>query len=120
MLTESKCRRRSTLVERNVESPDTFWRNRNLTKQISSVFNSLARSWLGHVFGSRSAVFPSVDGDQPPEESQKMSINTGCQRDFIPGLIYSLKGRSEDDGDMAHSIHCVKGETNGHCRKIPH
>ena len=49
MATKFKCRRRSTLVERSVESPDTLSSDRNLTKQSSSVFNQLPRSRLERV-----------------------------------------------------------------------
>ena len=57
MVTGSKCRRRSTLVEKSVESPDTLSRDRSLTKQICSVFNQLPRSRLERVFGRRGALY---------------------------------------------------------------
>src|SRR2546426_11054033 len=71
MVAGFKCRRRSTLVERSVESPDTFSRDRSLTKQSSSVFNQLPRSRLEHVFGRRSALFSGVEGGQMLEERRK-------------------------------------------------
>jgi hypothetical protein len=119
-LTESKCPGRSTLVERSVESLDTVSRDCSFRKQSSCFFKQLPQSRLERGFGNRSAVFASVDGNQTLEENRKMTIDTEGQRKLIPGLIYSLKGRSEDDGGMAHPIYCVKGETNGHCCKIPH
>jgi hypothetical protein len=64
MVTAFKCRRRSTLVERSVESPDTLSRDRRLRKQTSSVFNQLPRSRLERVFGRSTALFPGVEGDQ--------------------------------------------------------
>src|SRR3989442_4855047 len=71
MVTGSKCRRRSTLVENSVESPDTLSRDRSLTKQSSSVFNQLPRSRLERVFGRRSALFSGGEGDQMLEERRK-------------------------------------------------
>src|ERR1700726_3801357 len=55
MVTAFKCRRRSTLVERSVESPDTLSRDRQSHTQRFSVFNQLPRSRLERVFGSRVA-----------------------------------------------------------------
>src|SRR2546426_963620 len=80
MVTGSKCRRRSTLVENSVESPDTLSRDRSLTKQSSSVFNQLPRSQLERVFGRRSALFSGVEGDQMLEERRKMTIDTGARQ----------------------------------------
>ena len=68
MVTGSKCRRRSTLVEKSVESADTLGRDRSLTKQSSCVFNQLPRPRLERVFGRRSALFSGVGGDQMLEE----------------------------------------------------
>jgi hypothetical protein len=64
MVTGFKCRRRSTLVERGVESPDTLSRDRSPTKQSSSVFNQLPRSQSERVFGRRSALFSGVEEAQ--------------------------------------------------------
>src|SRR3989441_12303624 len=71
MVAGFKCRRRSTLVERSVESPDTLSRDRSLTKRSSSVFNQLPRSRLERVFGRRSALFSGVEEGQMLEERRK-------------------------------------------------
>jgi len=71
MVAGSSCRRLSTLVERSVESPDTFLRDRTLTTQSSSIFNQLPRSGLERVFGRRSALFPGVERKQGLKASEK-------------------------------------------------
>ena len=55
----SKCRRRSTRVERSVESLDTLSEVWNLTKHRCSVFNQLPELRLERVFGDSSALFES-------------------------------------------------------------
>jgi hypothetical protein len=74
MMTGFKCRRRSTLVEIGVESPDTLSRDRSLSTQPSSVFNQLTRSRLERAFGMSSALFSGVEGDQLLEEPRKMTL----------------------------------------------
>src|SRR6266849_9513859 len=80
MVAGFKCRRRSTRVERSVESPDTLSRDCSLTKQSSSVFNQLPRSRLERVFGRWSALFSGVEGDQMLEERRKMTIDAGARQ----------------------------------------
>jgi hypothetical protein len=60
MVSGFKCRRRSTLVERSVDSSDILSRDHSLTKRRSSIFTQLPWPRLKRVFGRRSALFPHV------------------------------------------------------------
>ena len=60
MVTGCKCRKRTTFVERSVEGPDTFSRNRRPIRRSSNAFNQLPRSRLERVVGKRSASNQSV------------------------------------------------------------
>jgi hypothetical protein len=60
MVTGCKCRKRTTFVERSVEGPDTFSRNRRPIRRSSNAFNQLPRSRLERVVGERSASNHSV------------------------------------------------------------
>jgi hypothetical protein len=60
MGTGCKCRKRTTFVERSVEGPDTFSRNRRPTKRSFNAFNQLPRYRLERVVGKRSASNHSV------------------------------------------------------------
>jgi hypothetical protein len=60
MVTGYKCRKLSTFVERSVEGPDTFSRNRCPIKRSSNAFNQLPRLRLESVVGKRSASNQSV------------------------------------------------------------
>ena len=73
----SKCRRRSTLVEKTSKFPTLAQRIVIFTTQNSSVFNQLPRSRLVRVFGRRSALVPAVEADQGLEERRNMTIDTG-------------------------------------------
>jgi hypothetical protein len=80
----------STLVERNVERPDTLSRDRSVAKQSTPVFNQLPR--LEHVFGRRSALFSGVERGKLLEKRRNMTIDTGVQR-----MIRRLAGISQKD-----------------------
>jgi hypothetical protein len=56
MMTGFECRRRSTLVERSVENPDTLSKDRNLPMQNSNIFIQLLMYRSERDFGSRSAL----------------------------------------------------------------
>jgi len=75
--TGSKCRRRSTLVEKTSKFPTLAQRIVIFTTQNSSVFNQLQRPQLERVFGRRSALLPAVEADQGLEERRNMTIDTG-------------------------------------------
>jgi hypothetical protein len=60
MVTGYKCRKLSTFVERSVEGPDTFSRNRRPIKRSSNAFSQLPRFRLESVVGKRSASNQSV------------------------------------------------------------
>src|SRR6266850_1878848 len=61
---ESKCRRRSTLVEKTSKFPTLAQGIAIFTTQNSSVINQLLRSRLERVFGRRSALVSRVEADQ--------------------------------------------------------
>ena len=61
---EFKCRRPSTLVERNVKSSDTPASHRRLRKPRVLVFSQLPWSRSGRGFGRDGALFAGVKGGQ--------------------------------------------------------
>jgi len=77
---ESKCRRRSTLVEKTSKFPTLAQGIVIFTTQGSSVFNQLPRSRLERVFGRRSAGLSGVGADQRLEERRNMTIDPGSER----------------------------------------
>src|SRR3981189_882451 len=77
---ESKCRTRSTLVEKTSKFPTLAQGIVIFTTQSSSVFNQLPRSRLERVFGRRSAGFSGVGADQRLEERRNMTIDPGSER----------------------------------------
>src|SRR5260370_35444225 len=74
--TGSKCRRRSTLVEKTSKFPTLAQRIVIFTTQNSSVFNQLPRPQLERVFGRRRALLPAVEEDQGLEERIHRTIDT--------------------------------------------
>src|SRR3977135_4194763 len=77
---ESKCRTRSTLVEKTSKFPTLAQGIVIFTTQSSSVFNQLPRSRLERVFGRRSAGLSGVGADQRLEERRNMTIDPGSER----------------------------------------
>jgi hypothetical protein len=63
MATGFECRRRSSLVERSVETPTLSHGITVSQKQSSSVFNQLSQSRLDRVLGSRRAAVSGVEED---------------------------------------------------------
>lgn len=71
MVTGCKCRKRSTLVGRSVEGPDTPSSNRSPTKRSSNAFNQLPRSQLERAVGKHIALNPSVPRITESEETAR-------------------------------------------------
>ncbi len=92
MVTGFKCLSRSSLVEKSVESSDTLSMDRSPTMRSSSLFNQLWCSRLERVFGTRSALGGGVERDQTLEDREKVTIDTGVQRELILAKDFPLRG----------------------------